>query len=104
MKNKIISEYHSDIKWDIDGMSMLELYEQVKIWADEYGNEAKIDLYREYSEDEWNIRIISERLETDEEAKIRQEAALAIFLRGKKVQEEQDLRTYKALQIKLGIK
>lgn len=103
MKNEITTTHQRDIKWDIDGMTIPQAIELLQEWLDDYGSEAKLDLYKEDYEDyEHQLRIISVRQETDQETEIRVNKAQKEFLDKQRRQEEADLKAYEQLAKKLG--
>lgn len=103
MKNKITDVHISDIKWDIDGLTIDQAIQSLQAYQEDFGPEALLDLYKEsYSDDDYTLRIISIREETDEEAKSRVEAAQKKFLDKKKLQQQADLRAYEELRRRLG--
>lgn len=103
MKNEITTTHQRDIKWGIDGMSLSQAITQFQEWLEDYGPEAKIDLYKEDYEDyEHSIRIITSREETDQEAQARIDKAQKEFLDKQKRQEQADLRAFEELRKKLG--
>lgn len=103
MKNEITTTYQTDIKWDLDGKTLQEAIEMLKEWAEDYGLDAKIDLYKEhYDNYENEIRIISTREETDQEEQARIDKAQKEFLDKQKRQEQSDLRAFEELRKKLG--
>lgn len=105
MKNKITTVHESDVHWNLDGCTLQEAAQELQRLFELYGPEAKLDWYREdYSEGDYELRIISVREETDEEAKRREEKALAEFIRKQDAQKASDLAAYKQLQEKLGLK
>lgn len=104
VKNKITEIYHTDIKWNIDGLTLSQAIQSLQSYQEDFGPDALLDLYREsYSDDcDYDLRIISIREETDEEAKAREALALKESLYKKQLQQEAELRAYEELRIKLG--
>jgi len=103
MKNEITITHQNDIKWDIDGMTLTQAIAQLQEWLEDYGPEAKIDLYKEYYDNyEHDIRIITTREETEQEAQARIDKAQKEFLDKQKRQEQADIKAYEELRKKLG--
>lgn len=103
MKNEITTIHQRDIKWDLDGMTIPQAIEQLQEWLEDYGSYAKIDLYKDHYDDyEHDLRIISVRQETEQEAEARVNKAQKDFLDKQRRQEEADLKAYEELAKKLG--
>lgn len=101
MKNKITTILERDIKWDLDGLTIPEAIQFLRNMAECFGEGVLLDVDSEdYSCD---IRLIHIRDETDEEAKQREEEALAEFMSKQDPEYLADLATYKHLKQKLGL-
>lgn len=92
--------------YDLDGLSMIEAIDYLQEMVETYGipPDAKFDWGYDNQDDEKSLKMVIERFETDEEAKVRQDKALEESNRKRRIQEEVDRRAYEALRLRFEVK